>query len=64
MYVNPNSANPSGVSYPTNRRKEIYKLACEYNILILEDDPYYFVQFDDPWVIFILAKHYFVLKNI
>ena len=27
------------------RKEEIYEIACKYNLLILEDDPYYFVQF-------------------
>ncbi|KAB7505456.1 Kynurenine/alpha-aminoadipate aminotransferase, mitochondrial, partial [Armadillidium nasatum] len=47
LYLNPNACNPTGVSIPNERRKEIYKLACDYNLLILEDDPYYFIQFDD-----------------
>lgn len=29
------------------RKREIYKICCEYNILILEDDPYFFMHFLD-----------------
>ncbi|XP_050733946.1 kynurenine/alpha-aminoadipate aminotransferase, mitochondrial-like [Eriocheir sinensis] len=47
LYVNPNACNPSGVSLPEARRREIYKIASDYNLIILEDDPYYFVQFGD-----------------
>uniref|UniRef100_H2ZBC4 Aminotransferase class I/classII large domain-containing protein n=1 Tax=Ciona savignyi TaxID=51511 RepID=H2ZBC4_CIOSA len=36
--------NPTGSLSPLCRKKEIYKIAQEYNILILEDDPYYFIQ--------------------
>lgn len=31
---------------PTQTKKEIYKIACYFNILILEDDPYYLLTFD------------------
>lgn len=29
------------------RRREIYELARQYDILIIEDDPYYFLQFNE-----------------
>ncbi|KAK8736455.1 hypothetical protein OTU49_005014 [Cherax quadricarinatus] len=45
LYINPNACNPTGVSCTEERRREIYKIASEYNLIILEDDPYYFVQF-------------------
>lgn len=45
--MNPNACNPTGVSLPEGRRREIYKIASDYNLIILEDDPYYFVQFGD-----------------
>ncbi|ODN02595.1 Kynurenine/alpha-aminoadipate aminotransferase, mitochondrial [Orchesella cincta] len=50
LYVNPTGANPSGIVIPTERKKEIYRIAQEYNLLILEDDPYYFLHFlqEDP----------------
>lgn len=46
MYVNPTAGNPTGTSLTTERKVEIYRLACEYNFLILEDDPYFFLQFN------------------
>ncbi|XP_042324660.1 kynurenine/alpha-aminoadipate aminotransferase, mitochondrial-like isoform X2 [Sceloporus undulatus] len=46
LYTVPNGGNPSGSSLTAERKKEIYKLAQEYNFLIIEDDPYYFVQFE------------------
>ena len=45
MYLNPSATNPTGVSVTTKRKKEIYQIACQYNLLIFEDDPYYFLQF-------------------
>ncbi|XP_060134685.1 kynurenine/alpha-aminoadipate aminotransferase, mitochondrial-like isoform X1 [Zootoca vivipara] len=45
LYTVPNGANPSGSSLTAERKKEIYQLAQEYNFLIIEDDPYYFIQF-------------------
>ncbi|CAD1475226.1 unnamed protein product, partial [Heterotrigona itama] len=47
MYINPTGMNPTGIIIPLERRKEIYRLACEYNFLILDDDPYHFIYFDD-----------------
>ncbi|KAK2582667.1 hypothetical protein KPH14_004945 [Odynerus spinipes] len=47
MYVNATGANPTGVIIPLERRKEIYRLACEYDFLILDDDPYCFISYSD-----------------
>ena len=30
-----------------DRRKEIYQLCSDYNLLLLEDDPYYYLQFEE-----------------
>jgi len=46
IYVNPTASNPAGTTLPTHRKREIYQLACEYNMLILEDDPYYYLHFE------------------
>jgi len=47
LYLNPTGANPTGLTISTKRKREIYKIACEYNLLILEDDPYYFLHFEE-----------------
>jgi len=44
--VNPTGANPSGTLIPTERKKELYSIARQYNLLIIEDDPYYFLHFE------------------
>lgn len=50
LYTVPNGNNPTGDSFTSNRKKEIYELAQKYDFLIVEDDPYYFLQFSKPWV--------------
>lgn len=45
LYINPTGANPTGTMVPESRRREIYDLASQHDMLILEDDPYYFLQF-------------------
>ncbi|XP_020009116.1 kynurenine/alpha-aminoadipate aminotransferase, mitochondrial isoform X2 [Castor canadensis] len=49
LYTIPNGNNPTGNSLTSDRKKEIYELARKYDFLIIEDDPYYFVQFNKPW---------------
>ncbi|OXB55516.1 hypothetical protein ASZ78_006250 [Callipepla squamata] len=46
LYTIPNGCNPTGNSLTTDRKKEIYQLARKYDFLIIEDDPYYFLQFE------------------
>lgn len=40
IYLVPNFNNPTGVTLPMEKRKAVYELACKYNTLIVEDDPY------------------------
>lgn len=47
MYINATGTNPTGIIIPLERRKEIYRIACEYNFLILDDDPYHFMHFEE-----------------
>ncbi|XP_069570915.1 kynurenine/alpha-aminoadipate aminotransferase, mitochondrial [Brachyistius frenatus] len=49
LYTIPNGGNPTGASMTTARKKEVYELARQYDMLIIEDDPYYFLQFQKPW---------------
>lgn len=46
LYINTTGANPTGAVVPEDRRRAIYDICSEHDILILEDDPYYFLQFD------------------
>mmetsp|Transcript_1187 Transcript_1187/g.3548 ORF Transcript_1187/g.3548 Transcript_1187/m.3548 type:complete len:556 (-) Transcript_1187:3167-4834(-) len=45
LYTVPTGQNPTGLIMPLERRKELYAIACEYDLLIMEDDPYVFLQF-------------------
>ncbi|KAI5756667.1 AADAT protein [Gulo gulo luscus] len=49
LYTVPNGNNPAGNSLTSNRKKEIYELSRKYDFLIIEDDPYYFLQFSKSW---------------
>eukprot|EP00057_Strongylocentrotus_purpuratus_P026558 XP_011681032.1 PREDICTED: kynurenine/alpha-aminoadipate aminotransferase, mitochondrial [Strongylocentrotus purpuratus] len=46
LYIVPNGDNPTGSCVTLERRMmRIYELARKYDLLILEDDAYYFLQF-------------------
>eukprot|EP00158_Paraphelidium_tribonemae_P008377 Partr_v1_DN28566_c0_g1_i1_m73330 putative Aminotransferase len=47
LYTVPTASNPSGCTTPMTRKQEIYSIAQEFNLLIMEDDPYYYLQFGD-----------------
>ncbi|XP_061566816.1 kynurenine/alpha-aminoadipate aminotransferase, mitochondrial isoform X3 [Cololabis saira] len=49
LYTIPNGGNPTGASMTAERKKDVYELARQYDMLIIEDDPYYFLQFEKPW---------------
>jgi aromatic amino acid aminotransferase I len=40
------SQNPTGSTLSLERRQQIYQIAHEWDIIILEDDPYFFLQYD------------------
>lgn len=46
LYTIPTGHNPSGSSLSVERRKAIYKLAQKHDFIILEDEPYYFLQME------------------
>ncbi|XP_041358468.1 kynurenine/alpha-aminoadipate aminotransferase, mitochondrial-like [Gigantopelta aegis] len=50
LYCVPNGGNPTGSQLTWERKKEIYKLCQDYDILIMEDDPYFYLQFSKPYV--------------
>lgn len=58
IYTNPTGNNPTGTVIPNYRRQEIYDIACEYDLIILEDDPYHFINFTE------VRKSKIGLKNI
>lgn len=47
VYVIPTFSNPDGKVWSAERRQHLLDLCYQYNILILEDDPYGDIQFHD-----------------
>ncbi|KAA1473045.1 PLP-dependent transferase [Dentipellis sp. KUC8613] len=47
LYLVPVGQNPTGTVMSLQRKREIYSICSKYDIIIIEDDPYYFMQFDD-----------------
>ncbi len=45
IYVIPNFQNPTGLTMSLEKRKKLYELACKYNTMILEDNPYGDIRF-------------------
>ncbi|MCM1023113.1 MAG: PLP-dependent aminotransferase family protein [Prevotella sp.] len=46
IYLIPNFQNPTGKCMSYERRKEVYRLAQKYDIMILEDNPYGEIRFE------------------
>ena len=47
VYLNPNFHNPTGSVLSQERREELISLAVEYDFLVLSDEPYNLLCFDD-----------------
>ncbi|EEP79079.1 conserved hypothetical protein [Uncinocarpus reesii 1704] len=45
MYTVTIGQNPTGAVLPLERRRQIYKLCQRYDIIIIEDDPYWHLQY-------------------
>ena len=45
IYVVPDSDNPKGTTLPEKRRKELYNIAVQHEILLIEDSAYREIQF-------------------
>lgn len=48
LYTVPTGGNPTGATCSLQRKQKIYEIAQKYNLVIVEDDPYYFLQFGEP----------------
>jgi aromatic amino acid aminotransferase I / 2-aminoadipate transaminase len=44
LYTVPTGQNPTGATQSAERRKQIYKVCQKHDVIILEDEPYYFLQ--------------------
>ncbi|CAH2098021.1 unnamed protein product [Euphydryas editha] len=47
MYIIPTGNNPTGTVLTEDRRRQVYELACKYDFLIVEDDPYMFLNYEN-----------------
>lgn len=47
LYTIPNGQNPTGSTLKDERKPAIIKLASKFDLLIIEDDPYYFLQMNE-----------------
>jgi len=45
LYTIPTGANPTGASMPLERKRQVYAIAQRHGLLIVEDDPYYYMQY-------------------
>lgn len=50
LYTIPNFQNPSGITQTMQRRRELVDLAQELNLLVVEDNPYGLLSFDEDLV--------------
>jgi 2-aminoadipate transaminase len=48
IYIVPTFQNPAGVIMPESRRKKLIDIANEYDLIIVEDDPYSKLTYDVP----------------
>ncbi|MCX6670546.1 MAG: PLP-dependent aminotransferase family protein [Euryarchaeota archaeon] len=48
IYTIPTFQNPAGTVMPESRRKKLIDIAHEYNLVIIEDDPYGKLRYDIP----------------
>jgi len=50
IYVVPTFQNPAGVTMPESRRKQLVDIANEYDLIVIEDDPYGKLVYDTDHV--------------
>jgi aromatic amino acid aminotransferase I len=48
LYTIPSGQNPTGATQTHERKQEIYEIAEQFDLVIIEDDPYYFLQLESP----------------
>ncbi|KAM3513933.1 hypothetical protein MY11210_002365 [Beauveria gryllotalpidicola] len=46
LYTVPSGSNPTGATQGLERRQAIYAVAQKHDMIIIEDEPYYFLQMD------------------
>lgn len=46
LYTIPTGQNPTGATSSLEAKRAVYQLACEHDLLIIEDDPYFYLYFE------------------
>lgn len=57
IYLIPNFQNPTGLTYSLEGRKAAREVLAKYNVVVVEDDPYGELRFDDTILPYIGAGH-------
>lgn len=63
LYTIPNGHNPLGLAQSLDHKKKIYELAEQHNFIIIEDEPYSYLNFDrydDPNTSYTLTNDEFI----
>ncbi len=55
LYVLPNFHNPAGTTLPEERRRQLVKIARKHDLIIVEDDPYGSLRYEEEDIIPITA---------
>lgn len=45
LYLVPNGQNPVSYVAPLQRKQALYHICRKYDLMIVEDDPYFYLQF-------------------
>jgi len=48
LYTVPTGQNPTGASMSLQQLQAVYDICCSHDILVMEDDPYWYLQFPEP----------------
>ncbi|KAI8327384.1 pyridoxal phosphate-dependent transferase [Blakeslea trispora] len=48
LYTIPSGGNPTGATATFERKQAVYEICKRYDVLIIEDDAYYYLQFQSP----------------
>lgn len=46
LYTVPSGQNPTGATQGAERRRHIYRVAQKHDLIVIEDEPYFFLQMD------------------
>lgn len=55
--------NPTGSVVPTQRKKQIYDICTKYDVIIIEDEPYWFLQYPSAQELNLDSNEDFVMEG-